>query len=191
MRQLNTSFPKFFFEVRIISAMLLVFFFVSPAISQKPVVLHPEVGDTIDLIEKLDYLLFTQVPDSLFDQGVLRKDGENYQLAVWHDTDIEKYDISIEDFESYAGNIEKLSAYYKRQKEKLEAGNKKSLVIKRDSFPPGLDIEWMSKKQKSKMIKESRRYNNLKLDADEQGLMGFEREKYIKTGGQMEFPLGH
>jgi hypothetical protein len=169
----------------------MTFFISTPVISQKQVELHPQVGDTIDLIEKLDYLLFTEIPDSLFDHGTLTQNGENYQLKVWHDNEVDKYDVSVEKFEQYAGNVKKLSTYYQRQKEKLQAATKKSLVIKRDSIPPGLDIEWMSEKQKSKMIKESRRYNNLKLEADELGLMGFDREKYIRTGGQMEFPLGH
>ncbi|WP_462319152.1 hypothetical protein [Marinilabilia sp.] len=191
MRQLNISIPKTITKAGIIFALLFTFFFASPALSQKPVELHPEVGDTIDLIEKLDYLLFTEIPDSLFDHGALTQNGEDYQLKVWHDGNTSEYGISAEEFEKYSGNVEKLSTYYQRQKEKLQAATKKSLVIKSDSIPPGLDIEWMSEKQKSKMIKESRRYNNLKLEADEMGLMGFDREKYIRTGGQMEFPLGH
>ncbi|WP_159102778.1 hypothetical protein [Marinilabilia salmonicolor] len=47
----------------------------------------------------------------------------------------------------------------------------------------------MSEQQIKKMTKESRRYNQLKLEADEQGLMGYDRRKYIETGGRMEFPL--
>lgn len=191
MRQLNTTSPKLFSKAPIITAFLMTFFISTPVISQKQVELHPQVGDTIDLIEKLDYLLFTEIPDSLFDHGALTQNGEDYQLKVWHDGNTSEYGISDEEFEKYSGNVEKLSTYYQQQKEKLQAATQKSLVIKSDSIPPGLDIEWMSEKQKSKMIKESRRYNNLKLEADEMGLMGFDREKYIRTGGQMEFPLGH
>lgn len=187
MRQLNTTLPKLFSKAPIITAFLMTFFISTPVISQKQVELHPQVGDTINLIEKLDYLLFTEVPDSLFDHGILIKEGEKYQLTVWHDKDVNEYSVSEEEFEQYAGNVEKLSTYYQRQKENLAVSLEKSPIIKRDSIPLGLDIEWMSAEQRSRMIKESRRYNHLKLDADEMGLMGFDREKYINTGGVLFF----
>ncbi|WP_157202514.1 hypothetical protein [Marinilabilia salmonicolor] len=174
------------------AAFLILFslFFVFPLKSQNPVVLHPVVGDTIDLIEKLDYLLFSDVPDSLFNQGVLTPDGNDYKLTVWHEGDISKFDIDREEFEVLSGNVKKLSAYYQQKTATADSsavGN--SPLITRDSIPIGLNIEWMSEQQIKKMTKESRRYNQLKLEADEQGLMGYDRRKYIETGGRMEFPL--
>ncbi len=162
---------------------LLFVFLALPLKSQQPVALHPVVGDTIDLIEKLDYFLFPDVPDSKFEQGVLIPNAQDYQLLVWHKDEISKMDVSAEDFIIFSENVEKLSAYYQQKEE--EAPVKESLLISGDSIPFGLDIEWMSQKQKRKMIKASKRYNSLKLDADEMGLMGFEREKYIKTAGML------
>jgi hypothetical protein len=157
--------------------------------AQQKVVLHEVVGDTIDLVEKIDYVLFTEIEDSLYDYGVVFKDNELYVLEVTHNSGITSLELCPEVFHNYAGNVEKLSAYYRQKKEKNNVLSESSPLITKDSIPLGLDIEWMSKSQKDKMTKESRRYNRLKLDADEMGLMGFERKKYIETGGRMEFPL--
>jgi hypothetical protein len=170
---------------------LYLFFFLAAvnANAQQKVILHEVVGDTIDLIEKIDYLLFAEVEDSLFDYGVVFKEDELYVLEVMHTSGITTRELSSEAFQSYVGNVEKLSAYYQQKKEEGKVLSENSPLISKDSIPLGLDIEWMSRKQKDKMTKESRRYNSLKLDADEIGLMGFERKKYIETGGRMEFPL--
>ncbi|RCW35245.1 hypothetical protein [Marinilabilia salmonicolor] len=179
---INKSRAAFLFLVFVLFAL--------PLKSQQPVVLHPVVGDTIDLIEKLDYLLFSDVPDSLFEQGVLIPDNQDYQLLVWHEGEVAKVDVSAEDFEMLSGNVEKLSAYYQQKAgKKGDSAEVHSPLITRDSIPMGLNIEWMSEQQINKMTKESRRYNQLKLEADEQGLMGYDRRKYIETGGRMEFPL--
>jgi hypothetical protein len=179
---INKSRAAFLFLVFVLFAL--------PLKSQQPVVLHPVVGDTIDLIEKLDYLLFSDVPDSLFEQGVLIPDNQDYQLLVWHEGEVAKVDVSAEDFEMLSGNVEKLSAYYQQKAgKKGDSAEVYSPLITRDSIPMGLNIEWMSEQQINKMTKESRRYNQLKLEADEQGLMGYDRRKYIETGGRMEFPL--
>jgi hypothetical protein len=169
---------------------LVIVLFALPLKSQQPVVLHPVVGDTIDLIEKLDYLLFSDVPDSLFEQGVLVSKEQGYQLTVWNGEGISEFDVSREEFRMLSENVEKLSAYYQQKAAKNGASaEENSPLITRDSIPMGLNIEWMSEQQIKKMTKESRRYNQLKLEADEQGLMGYDRRKYIETGGRMEFPL--
>lgn len=174
------------------TAFLFLFFvlFALPLKSQQPVVLHPVVGDTIDLIEKLDYLLFPNVADSLFNQGVLTPDGHDYQLTVWYEGDISKFYIDSSEFDVFSGNVKKLSAYYQQKTStSVSSPAENSPLISCDSIPMGLNIEWMSEQQIKKMTKESRRYNHLKLEADEQGLMGYDRRKYIETGGRMEFPL--
>ena len=187
MNQPNITFPK----IRTLFVILFLILLVASANCQKPVVLHPIIGDTIDLVEKLDYLLFAEIPDSLFDKGTLIKEGENYQLKVWYNSEISRFALTSNEFEQYAQNVAKLSVYYKQTKESSSGVPVESPLITNDSIPLKLDIEWMSEQQKQKMASESRRYNNLKLEADEQGLMGFDREKYIKTGGEMEFPLSH
>lgn len=179
---INKSRAAFLFLVFVLFAL--------PLKSQQPVVLHPVVGDTIDLIEKLDYLLFSDVPDSLFEQGVLVSKEQGYQLTVRNGEGISEFDVSREEFRMLSENVEKLSAYYQQKAAKNDASAKEnSPLITRDSIPMGLNIEWMSEQQIKKMTKESRRYNQLKLEADEQGLMGYDRRKYIETGGRMEFPL--
>lgn len=188
MKNMMKSNNYFGYSLKV-ATLFVLFLAAVNANAQQKVVLHEVVGDTIDLVEKIDYLLFTEVEDSLFDYGVVFEEDELYVLEVTHNSGVSFRELSPEAFQAYVGNVEKLSAYYQQKQEKGNVLSERSPLISKDSIPLGLDIEWMSKKQKDKMTKESRRYNSLKLDADEMGLMGFERKKYIETGGAMEFPL--
>ncbi len=177
----------------IVSKLFFLLFFVHftlSGFSQTKMVLHPEVGDTIGLIEKIDYLLFPEIPDSLFDYGVVFQDGDQYRLQITNGSDTNNIALSSVSLKNYKANIDKLRRYYDRKLEEDSISLKTdSTIVNKDSITTGLDIEWMSQKQKEKMVDESSRYNRLKLEADEMGLMGFDREKYIKTGGYIEIGL--
>lgn len=184
---LNTTL-KFKNTLRLFAVSMLFAGICISAFAQENVILHSEVGDTIDVVEKIDYLLFPGIPDSVFVYGTINQVDEVNQLNVFDGCQTSVNKLSPEAFQENAQNVEKLSAYYKTRLEK-DTTEGTSLLVKKDSIPMGLNIEWMSSKQKDKMVRESYRYNSLKLDADEMGLMGAERERYIQTGGEMQFPL--
>jgi hypothetical protein len=62
---------------------MLILFCLHSVFAQKElVILHPVLGDTIDLAEKQTYLLFADVDDSIYDFGQIVKEGDNYFLNV-------------------------------------------------------------------------------------------------------------
>ncbi|PKQ65759.1 hypothetical protein BZG02_01765 [Labilibaculum filiforme] len=147
------------------------------------IVLHPAIGDTIDLAEKQTYLLFADIEDSSFESGQIIKLDDKYFLKVYYQSEEELVEVDRSKLEEYHINIQKLLAYYNylENPDKLKVA---PLVVvnEKDTCALEMDIEYLSPKMKKKLRKDSYRYQVLKSDAERIGYWGDDQENYIKTG---------
>ncbi len=148
------------------------------------IVLHSVVGDTISLAEKRDYLLFPEIPDSTFEEGILLQERETYQLVAFHGGDSLMVDISAENLEEYRQHVEKLYAYY-TGKQAGKSDSLQSQISLSDSIPdlPEAQGDYLNDEARKKIRKDAFRYQMLNNMADDQGLRGREKEQYMEKGG--------
>ncbi|MFV0376659.1 MAG: hypothetical protein ACK5JD_05070 [Mangrovibacterium sp.] len=145
--------------------------------------LHPLVGDTINLEEKQTYLLFESVPDSLFGLAVIYETPENYLLKVSKDANEARLTLSPEEIETYQTNISKLSVYYQRQQTQT-ADTLVNLMEQSDTITaPRLMDEYISPEQLVRIKREARRFLELSQSAEEYGLQGTDKQRYIEKNG--------
>ncbi|MUP36493.1 hypothetical protein [Labilibaculum euxinus] len=146
------------------------------------VILHPIVGDTIDLAEKQTYLLFADVDDSTYDYGQVMKEGDNYFLNVHSQSGEKLIEVDQLKLEEYHTNIQKLLAYYSYLENPDQLKEAPLVVLnQKDTCALEMDIEYLSPKMKKKLRKDSDRYQYLKSDAERKGYWGEDQENYIKT----------
>ncbi|MFA9371169.1 MAG: hypothetical protein ACERIH_05625 [Labilibaculum antarcticum] len=158
------------------------------AFAQKEVViLHPVVGDTIDLAEKQTYLLFSDVDDSTYDFGQIVKEGDNYFLNVHSQSGEQLLEVDQLKLQEYHTNIQKLLAYYSylENPDKLKEA---PLVVlsQKDTCALEMDIEYLSPKTRKKLKYDSYRYQTKKSTAEEMEFWVTDKSNYIHTSGYFE-----
>lgn len=94
-------------------------------------VLHPIVGEIIDRNEKIDYLLFPEINDSLFNYCQIKQVEEKFIVNSYFVSDSTvTILLNISDINQYQKNIDKLYDYYSRQPEVDSLSNLKVLIQK-------------------------------------------------------------
>ncbi|RUT79408.1 hypothetical protein [Ancylomarina longa] len=152
------------------------------------VVLHPILGDSIDLAEKQIYLLFPDINDSDFNYGKILKGNGKYILHTFSATGDQEFEIDSLQLVHYQNNINKLIAY-QNYMENPKKEDRKSLVItnQKDTCALEMNLEYMSPAMRKKLRKDSYRYQRLKSAAESLGYWGVDQENYIKTTGIIVF----
>lgn len=128
--------------------------------------LHPSIGDTIDLNEKLDYSLFDSVPNANYKYGVIEFYNNNFYLRVESQDnsninletglEIENYSsekllLTQEKIISEQMKIEKVNAYFKYVAEEAKKPKKDPRISV--SKPPSLRIEGPMSDQMKKEVR--------------------------------------
>jgi hypothetical protein len=158
------------------------------AFAQKEVViLHPVMGDTIDLAEKQTYLLFADVDDSSFEFAQIMKEGDNYFLNVHSQSGNQLVEVDQSKLQEYHTNIQKLLAYYSylENPDKLKMA---ALVVlnQKDTCALEMDIEYLSPKMRKKLKYDSYQYQTKKSTAEEMEFWVTDKSNYIHTSGYFE-----
>lgn len=140
-----------------------LFIFISlTVLSQSSYPLHPSVGDTIEVIEKLDYSLFPFVANPNFKYGVISFEDEKFYLnAVYNDT-TSKHLLSKEAIIEAQKNIEKINAYYRLKAENDKKKDSSSYYANR---PSGKAPVLFNDAMNEQIKKEARMYIRLQEDA--------------------------
>ena len=168
--------------MKLILSLVLVVFFNSSAFSQdKLIVLHHVVGDTIDKHEQRNFILFSDILDQNFTSATIHFDDAKYTMHINSASGLKIVDIKKEDLVENAKHIDKLVAYFKFLVEKKDSLN---IDLKNTSNYPIFQSEFLTNIQKQQIAKEAGIYFRLNQDAEERGLVGIEKENYIKVNSK-------
>ncbi len=89
-----------------------LFSFVS-VFSQNIYILHPSVGDTIDQIERENYLLFNDIHTEDCRFIVIKETSDNYFIECINETEIVSVNkVEVAELNKYANNIDKIDKYW-------------------------------------------------------------------------------
>jgi hypothetical protein len=126
-------------------------------------VLHPLVGDVIDRNEKIDYLLFPEINDSLFSYCQIKQVEERFFVISHLVSDsVITIQLNISEINQYNKNIDKLHEYYSSQPDEDTLINLKALILKEGNSFQIIDITIDS----DKLSNETRAEDRLRDDAD-------------------------
>ncbi|MCU4176634.1 hypothetical protein [Carboxylicivirga sp. N1Y90] len=167
----------------LIGLLLLAFVLPMSILAQEKVEIHPLLGDSITYEEAYKYYLFRDIGKLDFDYAQVYKKSDVYSLHFYGDS---AFSIPMDSMQlkQYVANVELINQY------ELSASQTNDINVKSDSLiVKSIDLHLMNDEQKKKMIKDARLYQMKKLNADEQGLHGTQREDYINyTGGAVWSP---
>ena len=136
-------------------------------------VLHPIVGEIIDQNEKIDYLLFPEINDSLFSYCQIKQIEDDFLVVSYLISDsIITIQLNISEINQYQKNIDKLYEYYSSQFEEDSLENLKVLILKEGNSFQIIDISIDS----DKISNEVRAERRMREDA--------ERSRLQKQGGE-------
>lgn len=126
-------------------------------------VLHPLVGEVIDRNEKIDYLLFPEINDSLFNYCQIKHVEDSY-FVISHLVSDSVITIQLNNSEinQYNKNIDKLFDYYSSQPDEDTLINLKALILKEGNSFQIVDITI----DYDKLSNEARTEDRLRDDAD-------------------------
>lgn len=165
------------------------FFFVLSLYSiqaqDKVICVHPIVGDTIDLQEKKVYLLFSFIKDDDFSKAVVKQNKDQYLLYTAKDNKIRKIQKDV--INECHRNIEKLVAYFALQSKKDTLKLIREIHEVDESLP--VHTSFLSAEQLKRISKKANRYQELKLDGQDQGLWGKDLDKYISESFSIPFVI--
>jgi hypothetical protein len=139
--------------------------------------LHPSVGDTIERTEKLDYSLFSFIPNSDFDYATIVFLRDSFYLAVksFNNESTSKEFLSKDALIEAQKSIEKINKYYRYLATKKNDTSSYQPQIRKPKAPP-LRMDGPMTEQ---MKKEARMNVRLKDDARRQR----EIDQGLRQGG--------
>ncbi|MRT91526.1 hypothetical protein [Ancylomarina sp. 16SWW S1-10-2] len=164
-----------------ISLILIVFFNLSVFSQDKLIVLHHIVGDTIDKQEQQEFLLFSDILDQSFTFATIHFDDEKYTIHINSSSGLKIVDIKKEDLVENANHVDKLVGYFKFLVDKKDSLN---LDFKNTASYPKFQSEFLTLVQKQQIAKEAGIFFSLNQEAEERGLVGVEKENYIKVNSK-------
>ncbi|MDQ1769791.1 hypothetical protein GQR60_08355 [Labilibaculum sp. A4] len=175
-------------DLKVVFLNTFILFGTLSVFAQKEVIiLHPVVGDTIDLAEKQTYLLFADVDDSAYDYGQVMKEGDNYFLNVHSQSGEKLIEVDQLKLEEYHTNIQKLLAYYSYLENPDQLKEAPLVVLnQKDTCVLEMDIEYLSPKMRKKLKYDSSRYQTIKSTAEEMEFWVTDKSNYIHTSGYFE-----
>lgn len=111
--------------------------------------LHPSIGDTLSLVEKLDYSLFPNISNQSYNFGYITFESDNYVLNVHQkEKKSEKIILTQAMVVEAQQNIEKVNQYY-RLKATLDSSRQQS-DVKLEKKAPILFNENMNEEMRKK-----------------------------------------
>ena len=139
-----------------------------------PYPLHPSIGDTIDLEEKLDYSLFPVVPNNAFAYATIHYKKESFVLYINEGISVDpmsglevettiELPITQEEIIESQKNIEKVNAYYRYLATDSTEKKAESDILKNNKGIP-MKLE-NNEKMSEQLKKQFRMDQRLKEDA--------------------------
>ena len=115
-------------------------------------VLHPILGDTIDAVEKTDYLLFPEINDSIFNYCIIKNRIGWFNVCVYLKEDsIITFQLDSSEINQYKVNIDKLYDYYSNLTTGDSLKDLKILIYKEGKSFQIIDIAIDSEKLSNEM----------------------------------------
>lgn len=104
-------------------------------------VLHPIIGEIIDRNEKIDYLLFPEINDSIFSYCQIKQVEDKFFVNSYLSSDsIIIVQLNVSEINQYQKNIDKLYDYYSSQPEADSLNDLKVLILKEGNSFQIIDI---------------------------------------------------
>ncbi|MGZ2370083.1 hypothetical protein ACXR6G_09885 [Ancylomarina sp. YFZ004] len=159
----------------------LVITHLSVIAQDKLIVLHEIVGDTIDKHEQRTFVLFSDILDQDFTSATIHCGNEKYVMHINSVSGLKLVEIKEDDIVENSKHVDKLASYFK------------SLVVKKDSLDldlktasswPKFQSELLNVTQKRKIATEAREFFMVNQTAEELGLLGIDKENYIKVNSK-------
>ncbi len=170
--------------------LLLSIVFIYTASAQKIIELHPILGDTIDQIEKETYLLFPAIEDSLFDYGYIMTDSIDYFLHFHSSTGINSSTIDSDQITEGYMMVEKLSTYFGHKTNLDSVYRQESiLLIEENENSKKVTTISVGPEMQKKIARDARNMQTRRNRADQQGLMGRDRERHMNNSGAMSITI--
>ncbi len=166
-------------------------FFLTIISAQDVYPLHPSVGDTIDVDEKLDYSLFPKIDNDGFQYATIQFKGEKFVLIVNSIDLIDKevgleaetvsdIDLSQEEIIEEQQKIQKVNAYYKYLAEEASKPKKSVVSAPGKAVPIRLEGAMSEKMKKEARMNVRLKEDNRRLQEFEMGLRPNPRELRIE-----------
>jgi hypothetical protein len=152
------------------------------------VAIHPVIGDSIDIKEKRDYLLFPAVANDHFILAQIHCRNESYFLHAYFTSDTVVTPVDTADLTQYYSNIEKLHAYYSNL-QKIGPANMGDTIALEKGLDKLNSNDLLTPEQRKKIGHDGRKHQMLNKSADDRGLKGQDKADYLQTGGYGEVRL--
>lgn len=148
------------------------------------IVLHQVIGDTIDKHEQQEFLLFSDILDENFTSATIHFEDSKYTLCIKSDSGLKIAAIKKEDIVENSEHVDKLTRYFKSL---VEMKDSLDIDLKAPANWPNFHSEVLNDAQRRKIAIEARTYFQLNQDAEELGLLGIDKENYIKVNSKSFF----
>ncbi len=146
------------------SLFLCFFILVSTVVSGQMFVLHPVLGDTISREEKINYLLFPEIDDTVFNYAIVDSIESTVIVKVETNSGLLELSLTEQEVQTYRANISKLAAFYTNDEEESVT---KSVLIKKDSTV-SMKGAFIGEKQQEQINKQVKRDMRLQNDNERQ-----------------------
>jgi hypothetical protein len=144
-------------------------------------ILHPVIGEQIDIKAKKDYLLFPEIKDSCFNFCFIKQINGKYYVSTYFNNDsVSNEEVALPTLENYHNNIEKLYQYYSSKSKQDSLNNNETINLHKNNNSIKTEMfkkEIVSPTLNPEIRDEVRRDQRLKSDA--------ERMKYYKQGTEI------
>ncbi|MDE5420867.1 hypothetical protein L3073_01455 [Ancylomarina sp. DW003] len=165
----------------ILSLVTFVFLNLAAFSQDKLVVLHHIVGDTIDIQEQRDFILFSDILDQEFNSATIHFHNSKYLMHVNSDSGLKTVELTEKDIEENREHVDKLVKYFKSLVER----NDSLWIEERTSETwPKYQAKILTDDQRRTIAKDAIKYFDLNQDAEDLGLWGLEKENYIKVNSK-------
>ncbi len=164
---------------------ILILVFITICLSvfsqDKLIVLHPVVGDTIDKQEQQNFVLFSDIVNQDFISATIHCENLKYVMRINSILGLVIVNIKKEDIDENSQHVDKLVRYFKTLDEKKDSLN---INLRTAESWPKFQSEFLNEAQKKKIAKEARMYFSLNQTAEQRGLLGVEKDNYVKENSK-------
>ncbi len=168
--------------MKIVLSCLFAFILYTSSFSQdKLIVLHSVIGDTIDQQEQSDFILFSDILDHSFVSATIHCENAKYVMHIHSVSGLKLVNIKEEDVLENSKHVDKLVQYFKFLTKKKDSLN---INLRTADNWPKFQSELLDVAQKKKIAQEAREFFMVNQDAEECGLIGIDKENYIKVNSK-------
>jgi len=165
----------------ILCFIFLVITTLSVIAQDKLIALHSVVGDTIDKREQKEFLLFSDIVKEDFSSLSIYVKVDKYFLHINSKSGADIVEVELEVIKENQEHVEKLTQYFKSL---LKRKDSLKLDLKLADNWPTFESSFLSDEQRKHIAKEARAYFSLNQAAESRGLVGIEKENYIKVNSE-------